>query len=66
MICVENLTEKDKDREVTYTDGTGDKEFGHITSWNDTYIFVDYGNSCRRGIATSPEDLCFTFEDKKS
>ena len=35
-------------------------EFGRITSWNATYIFVDYGKNCGRGTATRPEDLEFT------
>ena len=34
-------------------------EDGIITSWNDKYIFVDYGKNCGRGTATSPEDLEF-------
>ena len=60
MIDVEKLKDNDKQRAVIYTDGTGDTEEGHITSWNDMYIFVDYGNSCGRGIATSPTDLTWT------
>lgn len=60
MIYIKNLTEEDRCREVTYTDGTGAKEFGHITSWNEVNIFVDYGNSCGRGIATYPCDLSFS------
>jgi len=60
-IDITKLTDKDLNRSVIYTDGTGDTESGHITSWNDVYIFVDYGNSCGRGIATSPDDLNWTF-----
>jgi len=59
MIVLANLEDKDKNRQVTYVDGTGEKEYGHITSWNDKFIFVDYGNSCGRGIATDPNDLFF-------
>ena len=59
MIILENLKEQDKGRSVIYTDGTGDKEDGHITSWNDEFVFVDYGKSNGRGIATSSEDLDF-------
>ncbi len=63
MIKIENLTKEHKNRQVVYTDGTGETEEGHITSWNDTYIFVDYGNSCGRGIATDPKDLDFSVGD---
>lgn len=63
MILIEKLTEQDKSRSVVYTDGTGDTEKGHITSWNLTFVFVDYGNSCGRGIATDPGDLKFSFEE---
>ena len=60
MIILENLKEEDKGRSVIYTDGTGGKEDGHITSWNSKFIFVDYGKNCGRGIATDPHDLKFT------
>ena len=59
MIDIKELTKEDIKRNVTYVDGTGDIEQGHITSFNDTYIFVDYGKNCGRGIATKPEDLYF-------
>jgi len=61
MIILENLTDIDKNRKVVYTDGTGDTEEGHITTWNSSFVFVDYGNSCGRGIATDPNDLNFLF-----
>ena len=58
-----DLKESDVGRSVIYTPFEGCngslKEDGHITSWNDTYIFVDYGDSCGRGKATRPEDLEF-------
>ncbi len=60
MIVLEDLTEADKQRSVIYTNGVGEEELGHITTWNLTYVFVDYGNSCGRGIATNPNDLHFT------
>jgi hypothetical protein len=59
-IDIEKLSTEHKGRNVVYTDGVGNTEEGHITSWNDTFIFVDYGNNCGRGIATSPEDLEFS------
>jgi hypothetical protein len=65
MINITKLTEEDKNRQVKYTPFEGCDndllEYGHITSWNDTYVFVDYGNSCGRGIATEPRDLDFIF-----
>lgn len=57
MIDITKLTEEDKNRKVIYTD-FGKKEEGRITSWNDTYIFVDYDNT-GRGQATKPEQLDF-------
>ena len=59
MINIKELKTKDVKRNVTYIDNMGNKEYGHITSWNENFIFVDYGYSCGRGIATSPEDLEF-------
>ena len=60
MIKIEELKEEHKNRSVVYTDGTGEIEEGHITSWNKRFIFVDYGKSCGRGIATDPCDLNFS------
>ena len=60
MIDIEKLSEEDIKRKVIYTDGTGDIEEGHITSFNKKFVFVDYGKSCGRGIATSPNDLKFS------
>lgn len=62
MIDIGKLKNKDIGKSVIYTDGTGDTEEGHITSWNNKFIFVDYGNSCGRGIATYPSDLRFINE----
>ena len=60
MIDITKLIESDKGRGVVYTDGVGNLEQGVITSWNDMYIFVNYGSHCMgRGIATRPEDLNF-------
>ena len=60
MIKIENLKEKDKGRKVIYN-GHAATEEGYISSWNDKYVFVDYGKNCGRGIATDPKDLDFTF-----
>jgi hypothetical protein len=65
MIKLENLTDKNVGREVIYTSAKGKEEHGKITSWNSKFIFVDYGNNCGRGTATSPEDLTFTYEVKR-
>ena len=62
MIDIKKLTEKDIGRKVIYSSYGNQKEEGHITSWNKIFIFVDYGNSCGRGIATDPRDLKFSFE----
>jgi len=66
MIDLASLREEDKGRNVIYKPFEGCdnslREEGHITSWNEIYIFVDYGHSCGRGIATSPNDLEFSFK----
>ena len=59
MINIETLRSCDVGRSVIYTDGRGDKESGLITSWNDKFIFVDYGKNCGRGTATHMSDLEF-------
>ena len=56
-VKIENLTEEDVGRKITYTGGYGINEVGFVTSWNEIYIFVDYGYSDGRGIATSSRDL---------
>lgn len=49
------LEEAELDRKVIFTPT---KEEGVITSKNDIYVFVRYGNSTY-GIATRPEDLSY-------
>lgn len=68
MIEISTLTEADKQREVRYQT-FGKTEFGYITSWNDSFIFVRYhlaveGNERRPRFgqtseSTRPEDLEF-------
>jgi len=58
MIDITKLTEEDKDRKVIF-ENDEKKEEGRITSWNNTFIFVDYDNT-GRGQATKPENLIFT------
>lgn len=55
MIDLKKLKPADKGRDVMYS-GQEDEE-GVITSWNDKFIFVDYGNG--NGVATEPKDLRF-------
>ncbi len=54
MIDIHKLEKTDIGKSVCYTDShTGNKEYGTITSWNSTYVFVDYkGNG--HGYATNP------------
>lgn len=55
------LTESDKGAKVTYiprhADGANhpDAEGGTISSWNDTFVFVNYGTGTNKG--TPPELL---------
>ncbi len=68
MISLDELTDKDKGREVRYQT-FGRIEYGKITSWNDRFIFVSYhtviedsySHTGRPSIpkATSPKDLEF-------
>ena len=59
MIDIEELTKDDKLRDVIFEDEFV-KRRGHICSWNDRFIFVDYGISIgASGIATDPENLYF-------
>ena len=60
-IDIEKLTQLDVGRNVVFDKGGVGEELGHITSWNDVNVFVDYGYSCGRGIASSPERLDFVF-----
>lgn len=66
MIVLNQLTDKDVGREVSYTNGAGDTESGRIKRWNNKWIFVVY--NCDENwsnyqdytaAATSPEDLNF-------
>lgn len=57
MINPKELKEEHKNRLVIYKPYEGAKiEQGRITSWNDTFIFVDYNND-GRGQATPPSKL---------
>lgn len=43
-------------KSVTYTDNEGKTEHGSITSWNDKFIFVRFGNS-PNGVACKWESI---------
>lgn len=63
MIDVSKLKEEDKGRLVTYQAHiAATPEHGRITSWNETYIFVDYQN-VGRGQATPASRLTFQHEE---
>ncbi len=64
MIDIRQLTDEDIGREVFYTNGVGNKEFGKLKSWNYKWVFVVY--HCANdwdhfqdytGAATDPNDL---------
>ena len=57
MIDISLLTENDKNRLVTYT-AVNKTEHGRITSWNNSFIFVDFDNT-GRGQACIPKSLEF-------
>ena len=61
MINPEELKPEHKNRLVVYKSHEGSRtEQGRITSWNDTFIFVDFDNT-GRGQATSPYKLEFVY-----
>lgn len=55
------LTTADKGRAVIYTPKHGEQESGVITSWNDRFVFVRYGDELQSK-ATDPGDLQFDFD----
>ena len=61
MIRISRLKKSDIEKEVTYVDRLGNKEIGNITSWNEKYIFVNYGTTDGHGVATDEKDLYFDF-----
>jgi len=69
MIKITKLQESDVGKLVIYRSQGGDKvQYGRISSWNDTFIFVNYVNYPEvapnffnpTAAATSPEDLNFS------
>ena len=63
MIDIKKLTQYDIGRKVTYRTKNKIVE-GLITSFNLSFVFVDYDN-CGRGQATRAEDLQWVFEIDK-
>jgi len=60
MININELTKDDINRPIIYTDNKSSEEYGYLVSWNDKYIFIDYGFvRTEGGVATSPENLAF-------
>lgn len=60
MIDPKKLTKDDIGRNVTYHREHCKKEFGTLSSWNDTYVFVKFKGP--NGEACLPEDVSFDFE----
>lgn len=63
MIDIAKLSQKDLGRPVLYIPFKGCDislyEYGKIKSFNESFIFVVYGRTRGRGVATSPHDLIF-------
>jgi hypothetical protein len=53
MIDLAALTIGDVGREVTFTYHHGEKEYGHLSSWNERYVFVRFRGP--NGAACNPE-----------
>lgn len=64
MIEISKLNEKDVGRNVTYHREFCRREFGVLSSWNDTYVFVRFKGP--NGEACEPTDVSFDFEVKES
>jgi hypothetical protein len=61
MIDPKVLKPEDKDRLVVYRSyPEANPEQGRITSWNESFVFVDYDNT-GRGQATPPSKLEFIY-----
>lgn len=57
-IDIKKVYPVDVGRGVIYKPRHGATEQGVITSYNNSFIFVNYGAACMgRGLATSPGDL---------
>lgn len=61
MIIISGLGPADKGREVIYTDMSGKRESGRISSWNDKYVFVRF-TAGDTAAACRPDDLHFAVE----
>lgn len=60
MIEINKLTESDKGRNVSYRSSHGLLEYGKLTSWNDTFVFVQFKGPT--GEACKPSDVSFDFD----
>jgi hypothetical protein len=63
MIDIGALKEDNKGDEVVYED-KGVREFGVVSSWNKTYVFVRF-YSHQQSQACKPEMLTFTMRPKE-
>jgi hypothetical protein len=61
MIHIDRLTEKDKGRNVVYHREHCAREVGNLTSWNDTFVFVQFKGP--NGEACNPQDVSFEVEN---
>ena len=60
MIEISKLSKSDIGRNVTYHRQNCTKEFGQLSSWNDTYVFVKFKGP--NGEACLPTDVSFDHE----
>ncbi|GHV78614.1 hypothetical protein AGMMS49944_04050 [Spirochaetia bacterium] len=63
MIDIDSMKEENKGDEVVYVD-KGVREFGVVSSWNQTYIFVKFYQRMQSQ-ACKPEMLTFTMRPKE-
>ena len=58
-IKIDELTEDDIGRQVTFVHHHGTREFGILSSWNDRYVFCRF-SSGSTAAACDPRQLCWS------
>ena len=57
-VVLDELTDDDAGAQVVYIPSAGNPEYGRISSWNKTYVFVLF-NTGITAAACNPKDLVF-------
>ncbi len=57
MIDISKLTDADKERNIVYDREFSSRQYGKLSSWNDSYVFVRFKGP--NGEACEPADVSF-------